>query len=330
MAEVEQRVVRCPAGHYYDANRYAQCPHCVQDEPALAGASVTTPIADDTLQDDLKIIETYRRMQAAEGKARNNGAAGAGVDHQGSGEGPVTTVLTGDGPVTTVLPSDNSVTTVLPSDDSVTTVLPSDGSVTTVLPSDSSVTTVLPSDSSVTTVLPSDSSATTHVSQGSDSADGRPAGASAGSFGGFPAPKPRVRPSRGAAETVVVGGGRVADDGMCAVGWLVATSGPCRGRDFHLRPGYNFIGRDRGKICLRGDMGVSTERDSSVIYDSETRTFYIEHVLGKNVLRLNGKPVLGGGVELSAYDVIKIGNTELMFVPLCGPHFSWETGPTQS
>ena len=44
---------------------------------------------------------------------------------------------------------------------------------------------------------------------------------------------------------------------------------------------------------------------------------------GRNLLKVNGKTVLNA-VELNRYDIISIGTTKLMFVPLCGEHFSWK------
>ena len=70
------------------------------------------------------------------------------------------------------------------------------------------------------------------------------------------------------------------------VGWLVAINGPCRGNDYRLRVGYNYIGRVSGDICIHGDATISAERDSSVTYVPQTKGFYIAHELGKNPLLL--------------------------------------------
>lgn len=108
------------------------------------------------------------------------------------------------------------------------------------------------------------------------------------------------------------------------VGWLVAVEGPCRGTDYRIHTGYNNIGRERGDICIRGDKTISAEKDSTITYVHQTRKFYIAHLQGKNVLLVNGIPAIGNGVELNSYDRISIGNTELIFIALCGEKFSWE------
>lgn len=45
--------------------------------------------------------------------------------------------------------------------------------------------------------------------------------------------------------------------------------------------------------------------------------------MGKAVVRVKGKLVTIP-VEVHSYDIIKIGTTKLMFVPLCGERFNWD------
>lgn len=113
------------------------------------------------------------------------------------------------------------------------------------------------------------------------------------------------------------------------VGWLVAVSGPSRGTDYRIHTGYNYIGRERGDICIRGDSTISAEKDANVTYVPQTRQFFIAHELGKNVLLVNDLPVIGGGMLLHNYDRITVGSTQLVFVGLCGEQFTW-SGEGQS
>lgn len=109
------------------------------------------------------------------------------------------------------------------------------------------------------------------------------------------------------------------------VGWLVCIDGPERGKDYRIKPGYNFIGREeRMDICLRGDGKVSGYRDSAIAYDDESKMFYFGHQNGMNPVKVNGKPVINQ-IELHEYDIITIGSTKLIFVPLCGDKFDWKT-----
>lgn len=107
------------------------------------------------------------------------------------------------------------------------------------------------------------------------------------------------------------------------VGWLVAVEGPCRGTDYRIHTGYNYIGRERGDIRIQGDATISAEKDANVTYVPQTKRFYIAHELGKNVLLVNDMPVIGGSTELHDYDRITIGTTQLLFISLCGEKFSW-------
>lgn len=108
-----------------------------------------------------------------------------------------------------------------------------------------------------------------------------------------------------------------------AVGWLVSIDGPTRGRDYRIYPEYNFIGRsDEMDICITGDDQISREKHATIAYDDPTKAFYFAPADGRNIVRVNGKPVLST-VELAKGDIITIGSTKLIFVPLCGPDFSW-------
>lgn len=107
------------------------------------------------------------------------------------------------------------------------------------------------------------------------------------------------------------------------VGWLVAVSGPSRGTDYRIHAGYNYIGRERGDICIRGDNTISAEKDANVTYVPQTRQFFIAHEQGKNVLLVNDLPVIGGGMQLHNFDRITVGSTQLVFVGLCGEQFTW-------
>lgn len=107
------------------------------------------------------------------------------------------------------------------------------------------------------------------------------------------------------------------------VGWLVAVSGPEKGRDYRIHSDNNYIGReDSMDICLRGDEAISRERHASVSYDTRERLFYFAPGSGRSIVRVNGKAVLTM-IELMAYDEIEIGRTKLVFIPLCGERFEW-------
>lgn len=107
------------------------------------------------------------------------------------------------------------------------------------------------------------------------------------------------------------------------VGWLVCIEGPDKGTDYRLHADNNYIGRDPSMdVCIAGDDTVTRERHALLTYDFETKTFYVAPTGGKKNPRLNGKPVLNA-LELSPYDRIQVGETTLLFIPLCSERFEW-------
>lgn len=107
------------------------------------------------------------------------------------------------------------------------------------------------------------------------------------------------------------------------VAWLVSLNGSERGRDYRVHSDNNFIGRSESMdICIRGDDTISRVRHAVLTYDGLEKAFYFAPGEGRSITRLNGKAVLGM-VELQAYDVIQIGQSKLLFIPLCGERFEW-------
>ena len=108
------------------------------------------------------------------------------------------------------------------------------------------------------------------------------------------------------------------------VGWIVVVGGPGRGASFTLFNGVSAIGRgDDQPVKLDfGDSSISRTNHAVVAYDSEQRKFFLGHGGKANIVRLNGKPVLSTE-ELGHDDLIRIGETTLRFLALCGADFDW-------
>lgn len=108
------------------------------------------------------------------------------------------------------------------------------------------------------------------------------------------------------------------------VGWLVCLQGADRGRDFRIRSERNFIGRsDAMDVCIAGDETVSRENHAIVSYNPKNGQFKLHPGEGRGLVYLNGEEV-DGPRAINAGDKIELGQTTLMFVPLCGADFSWE------
>ncbi|NNL18463.1 MAG: FHA domain-containing protein, partial [Boseongicola sp.] len=71
-----------------------------------------------------------------------------------------------------------------------------------------------------------------------------------------------------------------------------------------------------------GDTSISRNNHAAVAYDDEQGKFFLGHGGKSNLVRLNGKPVLSTE-ELADGDMVRIGETTLKFVALCGEDFTW-------
>lgn len=117
-------------------------------------------------------------------------------------------------------------------------------------------------------------------------------------------------------------------DGMAekpapVVGWLVCTDGVNKGTDYRLHQGRNFIGRSpEMDVCILGDNTVSRSSHAIVVYDPRSNVYLAQPGSSKELFYVNDKLVLNP-VELKTMDLLNIGDTKLMFVPLCGEQFHW-------
>lgn len=146
----------------------------------------------------------------------------------------------------------------------------------------------------------------------------------------FCTPAPTSGSAAKGAKTVVISGMAASSDLTSQiVGWLVVTNGKGRGHDLRILPGQNQIGRDKGDIVLNfGDSSISREKQALLSYDPLENLFLISHGEGKNLTRVNGKMVMDAQV-LAPFDRIRLGQTELLFVPLCGEQFNWSQVVTE-
>lgn len=106
------------------------------------------------------------------------------------------------------------------------------------------------------------------------------------------------------------------------VGWLAIVAGPGRGVVLPLGYGVNDIGRGTGaRIHLDyGDATLASGNQAAIIYTARSRRFYLQSIAAE--IWLDGQPVRET-MELSGGEVLRLGQTRLRFVPLCGPGFDW-------
>lgn len=109
-----------------------------------------------------------------------------------------------------------------------------------------------------------------------------------------------------------------------AVGFLICIAGPNRGRDYKLAAGRNFIGRAAAMdVALTDDDTVSRESHALVTYDVKHNKFSLSPGQGRGITYCNDEQVETAR-PLKAYDIIEVGKSRLIFLPLCGEKFRWD------
>lgn len=113
-------------------------------------------------------------------------------------------------------------------------------------------------------------------------------------------------------------------DRPLTVGWLTVIDGPGRGASREVYYGGNTIGRaPEQRIVLDFGDGTIGRLAAVIRFDHKTNAYYLVAEHSVNNVYVNDDIVLGN-VQLAAHDRIQIGETTLLFVPLCGDGFSWD------
>ena len=113
------------------------------------------------------------------------------------------------------------------------------------------------------------------------------------------------------------------------VGWLVCVEGPEVGKDYRLFGRISSIGRAEGNdVVLAQEHTVSQKNHVRLAYDAKHNNFQLIPGEGTNVTYLNDEP-LYVPQKLNAYDVLEMGATKLIFVPLCSERFRWPEKRTE-
>ncbi len=117
--------------------------------------------------------------------------------------------------------------------------------------------------------------------------------------------------------------------GLFPTGWLVVVDGPGTGNALPIYEGVSTLGRgdDQALKLDFGDTSISRQNHAAVAYDGEQNKFFLGHGGKSNIIRLNDKPVLSTE-DLNHADILRIGETTLRFVALCGPDFDWAGSKT--
>lgn len=110
------------------------------------------------------------------------------------------------------------------------------------------------------------------------------------------------------------------------VGWLVCIEGSDRGKDYRLYGRINTVGRGSDMdVCIHGDTGITRDIQVKIAYDPRKNNFYLVPGNASDNTYLNDEPVYMQ-TKLRAYDLIEMGSTKLLFIPLCEQRFTWNGG----
>ncbi len=108
--------------------------------------------------------------------------------------------------------------------------------------------------------------------------------------------------------------------------WLVVKNTSSKGKVFPITTAKCTIGRadqpNAVDIDLKNDRAVSRGAQAVIVYDPLNKKFFLTSSGGKTYIYVN-KEMLLDHRELKAYDIIRAGETDLVFVPLCCEKFAW-------
>lgn len=108
------------------------------------------------------------------------------------------------------------------------------------------------------------------------------------------------------------------------VGWIVVIKGLHKGASFSLVAGRNSVGRsETNTVALTRDNQVSREKHAWVIYEPKKRVFYVQPGESNGLTYVNEENIFETK-KLSSEEIIEVGSSHLMLVPLCGESFSWD------
>jgi hypothetical protein len=115
-----------------------------------------------------------------------------------------------------------------------------------------------------------------------------------------------------------------APDNGPVTGWLVVLDGPGRGRAVELGFGLNTVGASiDNRVQLDfGDPTISRDEHFSIAYDGLNRKFHLMRGRGRNLVYVDNAPLMDTR-ELAANTDLRVGETLLRFVPLCGEGWAW-------
>jgi hypothetical protein len=133
--------------------------------------------------------------------------------------------------------------------------------------------------------------------------------------------KPIVGPPSNEGKTIGLFAKKAGIDPV--VGWFVCIEGKDRGQDYRIHTEKNTIGRSASNdIQILGDNTISRDNHATVVYDPKKKDFRLLAGGGRGIVYVNDEAV-DYSTPLKKGDIIELGESKIMFVPLCGSDFDW-------
>lgn len=108
------------------------------------------------------------------------------------------------------------------------------------------------------------------------------------------------------------------------VGWLVAVKGEHLGECFNIYSGKSSMGRNPdNRIVFAKDGQISREKHAFIMYEPKKHEFFIQSGDSSGLTYVNNENIIGAK-KIDAYDIIELGGSQFIFIPLCCDRFSWE------
>ena len=85
------------------------------------------------------------------------------------------------------------------------------------------------------------------------------------------------------------------------------------------------MGRSQNnRIVFSKDGQISREKHAFIMYEPKKREFFIQSGDSSGLTYLNDENVIGSK-KINAFDIIELGGSQFVFVPLCCERFAWES-----
>ncbi|MCR4717312.1 MAG: hypothetical protein K5656_09030 [Lachnospiraceae bacterium] len=107
------------------------------------------------------------------------------------------------------------------------------------------------------------------------------------------------------------------------VGWLICIDGIHKGKSFDVKEGRNLVGRSMAMdVCLSGNSKIQRERHAILTYDPRSKTCFFQLEDSRELVYINDSLVLGP-MKVEHEDVISMANEQFIYIKLSSDKIDW-------